>query len=107
MLERLYPEYQELCAYAHGRPVAGFGNGIFDDRSPIRREFGEFHKETDIHDLFSRSVLGPAQLYSLGSVAQATAELTTLCPASIGSRLFKASSTALGCTLIRALSRSS
>jgi hypothetical protein len=83
MLERLYPEYQELCAYAHGRPVAGFGKGIFDDRSPMRREFAEFHKETDIHELFSRSVLGPAQLFSLGSVAQATAELTALYPASI------------------------
>lgn len=41
MLERLYPEYQELCAYAHGRPIAGFGKTVFDDRSPIRKEMGE------------------------------------------------------------------
>lgn len=30
MLKRLYPEYQELCSYAHGRPIAGFGKGVFD-----------------------------------------------------------------------------
>jgi len=83
MLERLYPEYQELCAYAHGRPVAGFGKGIFDDRSPSRRDFLAFHEGTDIHDRFSRSVVAPAQLFSLASIAQATAELTTLYPASI------------------------
>ena len=83
MLERLYPEYQDLCVYAHGRPLAGFGKSIFDDRSVARREFLQFHKGSDIHELFSRGVLGPAQFYSLGSVAQATAELTTLYPASV------------------------
>jgi hypothetical protein len=83
MLERLYPEYQELCAYAHGRPVAGFGKGIFDDRSPIRREFIAFHTGTNIRELFSRTVVAPAQLFSLVSIAQATAELTTLYPASV------------------------
>jgi hypothetical protein len=76
MLERLYPEYQELCVYAHGRAAAGFGKNIFDERSPIRQMMGE----AQVHEMFQRSVLAPAQVYSLLSVAQAAAELTILYP---------------------------
>lgn len=39
MLERLYIEYQDLCAYAHGRPIAGFNKTVFDGRSPLRSMF--------------------------------------------------------------------
>src|SRR5205823_6527624 len=39
MLERLYIEYQDLCAYAHGRPIAGFNKTVFDIRSPLRNMF--------------------------------------------------------------------
>lgn len=80
MLIRLYPEYQELCSYAHGRPVAGFGKAIFDDRSPSRRDFVKVYGETAVHDMFQQQILGAAQIYSLVSIAQAAAELTTLCP---------------------------
>ena len=80
MLVRLYPEYQELCTYAHGRPIAGFGKMVFDERSPSRRDFVKMYGEQYVHDLFQYQILGAAQIYSLISVAQATAELTTLCP---------------------------
>jgi hypothetical protein len=78
MLERLYLEYQDLCAYAHGRPVAGFGKSIFDERSPLRTQFMQLWGEEKLHDEFRQRILGAAQIYSLLSVAQATAELTTL-----------------------------
>ena len=80
MLTRLYPEYQELCSYAHGRPVAGFGKMIFDDRSPTRRDFMKMYGEASVHEMFQKQILGAAQIYSLISVAQAAAELTKLCP---------------------------
>jgi hypothetical protein len=80
MLIRMYPEYQDLCTYAHGRPLAGFGKGVFDDRSPARSDFIKVHGEKYITDLFHQEVLGPAQIFSLISIAQATAELTQLYP---------------------------
>jgi hypothetical protein len=83
MLERLYLEYQDLCAYAHGRPVAGFGKNIFDERSPLRTQFIEMWGEEHFHKEFGQRILGAAQIYSLLSVAQATAELTTLYPANV------------------------
>lgn len=80
MLERLYLEYQELCIYAHGRPIAGFGKAIFDGHSVARKEFGSFYGESYVHEQFQKTIVGQAQIYSLISVAQATAELTTLYP---------------------------
>ena len=80
MLERLYLEYQDLCAYAHGRPVAGFGKSIFDERSPMRTQYIEMWGEEKLHNDFGQRIRGAAQIYSLLSVAQATAELTTLYP---------------------------
>jgi hypothetical protein len=76
MLERLYPEYQELCVYAHGRAAAGFGKGIFDDRSPVRPFLGE----VKVHEMFQQQILAATQVYSLLSVAQSAAELTALYP---------------------------
>lgn len=76
MLERLYPEYQELCVYAHGRAAAGFGKGIFDDRSPVRSFLGE----VKVHEMFQQQVLAATQVYSLLSMAQSAAELTVLYP---------------------------
>ena len=80
MLERLYLEYQDLCAYAHGRPVAGFDKSIFDERSRIREEFIALHGEEHLRKHFQHSVVAPTQIYSFVSVAQAAAELTTLYP---------------------------
>ena len=76
MLERLYPEYQELCAYAHGRPVAGFGKTVLDDRSPTRALFGE----PNVHKIFEQQVQAATQVYSVLSVAQSAVELMALYP---------------------------
>lgn len=80
MLKRLYPEYQELCSYAHGRPIAGFGKGVFDDRSVARQLFVDRFGEQYVKQMFQQQILGASQIHSLISVAQATAELTTLYP---------------------------
>lgn len=76
MLERLYPEYQELCSYAHGRPIAGFNKRVFDSRSPFRKMFSM----TDIQKTFQERIATNCQVYSLMSIAQSAAELTTLYP---------------------------
>lgn len=87
MLERLYLEYQDLCAYAHGRPIAGFDKSIFDERTLIRTQFIEMYGEEALHSHFQHSVLGRAQIYSLLSIAQATAELTTVYPHNVELRV--------------------
>ena len=76
VLERLYIEYQDLCAYAHGRPIAGFSKAVFDGRSPLRKMF----TEAEIKKTFEQRVSSDCQAYSFISIAQSTAELTTLYP---------------------------
>lgn len=83
MLARLYVDYQDLCAFAHGRPVAGFNKSIFDGRAPVRREFISYYGEAYLHESFYQTVLATAQVYSVLSVAQAAAELIALYPTSI------------------------
>ena len=76
MLERLYIEYQDLCAYAHGRPIAGFNKTVFDGRSPLRSMF----PIVEIQRTFQQRIEADCQVYSLMSIAQSAAELTTLYP---------------------------
>jgi len=76
MLERLYIEYQDLCAYTHGRPIAGFNKTVFDGRSPVRNMF----PIAEIQKTFQQRIEADCQVYSLMSIAQSAAELTTLYP---------------------------
>ena len=76
MLERLYIEYQDLCAYAHGRPIAGFNKTVFDERSPLRNMF----PIAEIQKTFQQRIEADCQVYSFMSIAQSAAELTTLYP---------------------------
>jgi hypothetical protein len=76
MLERLYIDYQDLCAYAHGRPIAGFNKTVFDVRSPLRNMF----PIAEIHKTFEQRIEADCQVDSLMSIAQSAAELTTLYP---------------------------
>ena len=76
MLERLYFEYRDLCTYAHGRPISGFNKIMFDGRSPLRKMFSM----ADIQKIFQERIETSCQVYSLMSIAQAAAELTTLYP---------------------------
>ena len=76
MLERLYIEYQDLCAYAHGRPIAGFNKTVFDERSSLRNMF----PIAEIQKTFQQRIEADCQVYSFMSIAQSAAELTTLYP---------------------------
>jgi hypothetical protein len=76
MLERLYIEYQDLCAYAHGRPIAESNKTVFDVRSPLPDMF----PIAEIHKTFQQRIEADCQVYSLMSIAQSAAELTTLYP---------------------------
>ena len=76
MLERLYIDYQDLCAYAHGGPIAGFNKTVFDGRSPLRNMFSM----AEIQKTFQQRIEANCQVYSLMSIAQSAAELTTLYP---------------------------
>ena len=62
MLERLYPEYQDLCAYAHGRPIAGFNKAVFDGRSPLRKMFSM----ADIQKTFQERIEANCQVNRTG-----------------------------------------
>src|SRR5438128_2996623 len=76
MLERLYIVYQDLCAYTHGRPIAGFNKTVFDGRSAVRNMF----PIAEIQKTFQQRIEADSQVYSLLSIAQSAAELTTLYP---------------------------
>lgn len=76
MLERLYFDYQHLCSFAHGLPIASMAKGVFDGRSPLRQLFSE----AEIKRNFEQEVCAAAQVYSFLSVVQSAAELTTLYP---------------------------
>jgi len=76
MLERLYVEYQQLCSFAHGLPIASMKKAVFDGRSPLRKMFSE----AEIEKNFEQEVCAPAQVYSFLGIVQAVAELTTLYP---------------------------
>ncbi len=79
MLERLYLEYQDLCAYAHGRPIAGFNKMVFDGRSTLR----SLLPIAELQNIFQQRIEADCQVYSLMSIAQSAAELTTLYPGDI------------------------
>lgn len=76
MLERLYFDYQHLCSFAHGLPIAGMAKGVFDCRSSLRQMFSE----AEIKKNFEQEVSAAAQVYSFLSIAESVAELTMLYP---------------------------
>ena len=76
MLERLYPEYRQLCSFSHGSAQSSFFKTIFNKRLPYRDLFGEPNtKET-----FNKQVVSAAFMMSFLSITQASAELTQLYP---------------------------
>ena len=76
MLQRLYAEYGELCSFAHGLPQANLFKNLFDVRFQARRVFAD----SEIKNSYMHQVASPAYLTSFMSIAQSTAELTTLYP---------------------------
>jgi hypothetical protein len=79
MLERLYPQYIELCSFVHGLPQASFYKMMFDKRS--------FHRtlinDEGVKERFQRLVVAEAFMMSFFSTVQATAELMVLYPANV------------------------
>lgn len=76
MLERLYPEYQFLCSFAHGDPEAVLFRTVSDPRSPFRK-----HVTTgEIEDFYQRQVLEATVTYSAISAIQAATEVAAIHP---------------------------
>ena len=75
LLQRLYPEYEWLCSFAHGLPDAVFYKTAYDAESGTPMVGGQ-----DPAEVFHRRVAEPAYLASLLSIVQAATELSTLYP---------------------------
>jgi hypothetical protein len=76
MLERLYPEYQWLCSFAHGDLLASFFRTALDERTPISRRPSPEVRE----DIFQRQVAERSVLYSTISAVQAATEVAAILP---------------------------
>jgi hypothetical protein len=76
MLERLYPEYQWLCSFAHGDQNASFFRAVLDERSP-QAKFIDPEKRAD---LFQRQIAEPSLLYSAICAVQAATEVAAIYP---------------------------
>jgi hypothetical protein len=76
MLERLHPEYQDLCSFTHGLPAANLLKGLLSTRSFHRKLFSESQAaEVEAKDVSER-----AFIVSTLSIAQCCAELTQSYP---------------------------
>jgi hypothetical protein len=74
MLERLHAKYSELCSFAHGLRLANELKRLFDNRSIQRK----MTADSKIKHRYEHDVVSEAYLTSFMSIAQCTAELTTL-----------------------------
>ena len=79
MLERLYAKYVDLSSFAHGLRQASELKRLFDNRS-IERKMAT---DGSIKDRYQHDVVSESYLMSYLSIAQCTAELTTLYPANL------------------------
>jgi hypothetical protein len=79
MLERLYPEYQWLCSFAHGDMAASIFRTALDERTPPSRRPSPEVRE----DIFQRQVAEPSVLYSAISAVQVATEVAALYPGNI------------------------
>jgi hypothetical protein len=79
MLQRLYPEYQDLCSFAHGLPAANLLKGLLSSRSLHRKLFSEAQAaEVEAKDVSER-----AFITSTLSIAQCCAELAENYPSDV------------------------
>jgi hypothetical protein len=79
MLERLYPEYQFLCSFAHPAMESLLFRAISDPRSPVRQHVD--HEK--LKDFYQRQVLEPAVIYSTIAAVQVATEVAAICPADV------------------------
>jgi hypothetical protein len=76
MLERLYPEYQWLCSFAHGSEIASFFRTALDERSPQAR----FTTSDGRAEVFLKEIGEPSVLYSAISAVQVATEVAAIYP---------------------------
>jgi hypothetical protein len=101
MLERLYPEYQWLCSFAHGDQNASFCRTVLDQRSPQAKLIDPEKRA----DLFQRHIAEDSVLYSAISAVQAATELAVIYPHDV-ELMVKVSTAWSGLTKFTLLSRS-
>jgi hypothetical protein len=79
MLERLYPEYEFLCSFAHGDTESVFFRSVADPRSRFRRMFST----SEMEYFYQTGVLEPPIMYSVLSAVQVATEIAARYPANI------------------------
>jgi hypothetical protein len=79
MLERLYPEYQFLCSFAHGDAESVLFRAISDPRSKYQGLFST----TAIEDFYQRQVLEQPIIYSALSAMQVATEVAAMYPGNV------------------------
>ncbi|MFY9853150.1 MAG: hypothetical protein WAK26_04640 [Terracidiphilus sp.] len=79
MLERMYPEYEFLCSFAHGDAESVFFRSATDPRSRFRGLFtaGEMEK------FYQEAVLEPPVMYSVLSAVQVATEIASIYPTNV------------------------
>ena len=74
MLERLYPEYQWLCSFAHGDQNASILRTALDDRTPASARPSPDGRE----DVFQRQIAEDSVLYSAICAVQVATEVASI-----------------------------
>jgi hypothetical protein len=79
MLERIYPEYEFLCSFAHGDAEPALFGSATDPRSRYRDLFttGEMEK------FYQEAVLEPPVMYSVLSAVQVATEIASVYPTNV------------------------
>jgi hypothetical protein len=79
MLERLYPEYVQLCSFSHALAPANFFKTMFDHRLPDRAIF----PLKNLQEMFEKHIVSEAFYVSILSMTQSAVELLTLYPGDV------------------------
>jgi uncharacterized protein YjaG (DUF416 family) len=79
MLERLYPDYEYLCSFAHGDAESSLFRTVLDSRLPFQKKLGV----SEVEDFFQRQVAETPLTYSVLSAVQVATEVAALYPANI------------------------
>ncbi|HYL93773.1 MAG TPA: hypothetical protein VEW69_11535 [Alphaproteobacteria bacterium] len=79
MLERLYPDYEYLCSFAHGDTESSLFRTILDSRLPFKNMLGS----GQVEDFFQRQVAETPLTYSIISAVQVATEVAAIYPANV------------------------
>jgi DNA invertase Pin-like site-specific DNA recombinase len=79
MLERLYPEYQYLCSFAHSSSESMLFRAVSDHRSPFQGVL----PTAQVRDFYQRAVLEAPMMYSAIAAVQAATEVAAVYSANV------------------------